>query len=125
MVVINHFADEDAVVRDDRIVNDQYYSEDLLSIQTVHNKDGGWKNDPEGHIIDLGWYPESDPNGVYRLVLLRINWNNILVDIESRDRQLIRVAIERMMEMVTQGVDDREISPLLSKELGLPPLTSR
>lgn len=114
-VIINHFGDEDPVVRDGRIVNDQYYNEDLLSIETIRYEPGRWVNDPEGHAIDLGWYPESDPDGHYRLVLLRGDWDHVVVEIESRDRQVIHTAIEEAMEMVHQGVDDREISRLIQK----------
>lgn len=116
-VIINHFADEDPVIQDGRIVNDQYFSEDVLSIETICFEGGRWVNDLRGHTIDLGWKPEFDPNGRYRLVLLRGDWDNVLVEFESKDRHVIRIAIERMMEMVTQGVDDQEISSLLMKEL--------
>lgn len=118
-VIINHFADEDPVIKDGRIVNDHFYSEDLLYIETIRGDDGRWVNNVEGHTIELGWLPESDPNGRYRLELLRSHLNHLLLEVESRDRQIIRVAIERAMEMVTQGIDDREISPLLTKELNV------
>jgi len=111
-VVTNNFGDEDPIVRDGHLVNDQYYCEDLLSIERIKHEGGLWVNDSDGHAVDLGWYPDSDPEGNYRLVVMRRDWNNVLVKIESKDRQVIRVAIERCLELITQGVEDQEISHL-------------
>lgn len=109
-VIRNHFVDEDPVIRDGRFVNNEYFTQDVLSIETLRYEPGRWVNNRGGHIIDLGWYPDSDPNGQYRFVLLRGDWDNVIAQIESRDRQVIRLAIENAMEMVRQGIDDAEIS---------------
>lgn len=115
-VITNHFGDEDPIVRDGHIVNDLYYCEDLLSIESIKHEGGLWVNNVDGHAIDLGWYPDSNPEGKYRLVVMRRDWNNVLVKVESTDRHVIRVAIERCLEMITQGVEDQEISYLFKTE---------
>ncbi|HYH84222.1 MAG TPA: hypothetical protein VEX60_02000 [Pyrinomonadaceae bacterium] len=111
--MINHFGDEDPIVLDGRIVNDQFYTIGLLWIQSMRNDGERWALNPEGHLLDLGWYPDSDPQGSYRLVVIRRDWNNILATIESADRREIRAAIEKCLHLITQGVDDRELSHLV------------
>jgi hypothetical protein len=112
-VIHNSFGDEDLVVRNGAIVNDEFYNEDLLSIEHLQFNGTDWVTEQKGHVLDLGWYPESDPQGHYRLTLLRGDWNNVVVQFESRDREKIRYVIERCFDLVTQGVDDQDISRLI------------
>lgn len=46
-----------------------YLREDLLEIDL-----------PSGLTIDVGWYPEGDPGGAYRIVLFRGHWANQVVE---------------------------------------------
>jgi len=112
-VIHNSFGDEDPVLLNGAIVNDEFYNEDLLSIERLHFNGTDWVMAQNGHVLDLGWYPESAPQGCYRLALLRGDWNNVVVRFESREREKIRAVIERCFDLVTQGVDDQDISRLI------------
>ncbi|MDZ7951658.1 hypothetical protein [Nostoc sp. DedQUE09] len=112
-IIHNSFGDEDPVVCDGVIVNDEFYNEDLLSIERIQFNETDWSTDLTGHVFDLGWYPESDPKGSYRLTLLRGDWNNVVVQFESKDRVKIHAIIEKLFDLITQGVDDQEISRLI------------
>jgi hypothetical protein len=64
---------------------DTYFVEDLL--QFTNNK--------FNLVLDLGWYPNSDKNGTYKLFLIKnYNWENPLEYFESRDTKAIVDKIE-------------------------------
>ena len=46
-----------------------YLDQDILDIKL-----------PNGNSIDVGWHPESDPNGSFRIVVYRDYWSNQLTD---------------------------------------------
>ncbi len=77
-VIYNSFGDEDPVIRDESIENDEYYKEDLLSIERLWFNGTSWNTEPNGYVLDLGWYPEADPQGRYCLTLLRGDWDHTL-----------------------------------------------
>ncbi|MEQ9235911.1 hypothetical protein [Coleofasciculus sp. E2-BRE-01] len=112
-VIHNSFGDQDPVIDNGCIVNDEFYSEDLLSIEPIRFNGTTWIIDHNGYALDLGWYPESDPNGCYRITLLRGNWNNVILKLESRDRYKICAVIEQCFNLITQGINDEEISRLI------------
>ncbi len=48
--------------------------------------------------IDLGWYPDGDPGGNYRLVtILDDNWENPVLTVETRSTQEIVDTMELWM----------------------------
>lgn len=109
--VIRHsFGDVDPTVEDGVIVNDEFYNEDLLSIEPLRLTEHGWVVDQEGYALDLGWYPEANPEGCYRLTLLKGGWEQVLVEQESRDRHKIHALIEQCFGLIAQGVQDDEIA---------------
>ncbi|WP_094265748.1 hypothetical protein [Paludifilum halophilum] len=51
----------------------------------------------EDLLLDLGWYPEADPSGQYRLELIKnTNWEKPLLSFSSRDKSEITELIERI-----------------------------
>jgi hypothetical protein len=112
-VIHNSFGAEDPIVNNGSIVNDEYYNEDLLVIERIHFDGEKWATGLNEHILDLGWYPEADPEGCYRFTLIRGNWDNILVTFESKDRQKIKAVIENSLAMITQGIGDEDIERLI------------
>lgn len=114
--ILKHsFGDEDPIVVNGAIVNDAFYSEDLLSIEPLRFDGTSWFTDESGYVLDLGWYPEADPQGCYRLTLLKEDWNHIVSQFESRNRYEIHQLIERCFDLITQGLDEQHISTLLKK----------
>lgn len=112
-VIHNSFGDEDPVVSDGSIINDEFYNEDLLSIEPIQFNGTNWVTDRNGYAFDLGWYPEADPEGCYRLILLRGDWNNIVVQFESKERHEISQVIKQCFDLILQGIDGQEISSSL------------
>ncbi|NJR67254.1 MAG: hypothetical protein HC771_00285 [Synechococcales cyanobacterium CRU_2_2] len=104
------FGDVDPVVNDGVIVNDEFYSEDLLVIEPLRFDGGGWVVDQSGYAFDLGWYPEANPEGFYRLTLLKGGWDDVIVQFQSRDRHQVHRLIEQCFSWVAQGAGDEEIA---------------
>lgn len=114
-VIHNSFGDEDPIVQEGVIVNDEFYNEDLLSIEPLSFKETNWIVETTGYLIDLGWYPEADPEGNFKLVLLKDDWDNIVASIESSDRYVIHAAIEKMFDLITSGVGEDQLRAVLSE----------
>ena len=109
-VLLNHFAEEDPVVVGDSIINDLYFSEDILWIHSMRLAGDNFELELEGYSLDLGWYPASDPNGKYKLRFMRRNWENIIVETESVNRQEIRAVAELCLSLASEGIEDAELS---------------
>lgn len=72
--------------------NSDWFDEDLLWLTRVRIGAEGIQRQVGD--IDVGWYPSSALDGTYRLYLLgRDGWDEILIDIVSRDRHIIAHAI--------------------------------
>lgn len=67
------------------------------------------------YVIDLGWYPDQDPEGQYRLVLLQENWDDILCTFESPDRFEIRDTLERWLDQVNRAPNRVKLEKRLNK----------
>lgn len=74
------------------------FSEDLLylSAEMVHKRNGQTKVQKLG--IDLGWYPEGNPDGNFRLqAILDENWENPLLEFSSRNKDEIVQTLEKWL----------------------------
>jgi hypothetical protein len=108
-VIHNTFGDEDPLIQNGWIVNHDYYSEHLLSIQPLKFQDNHWEIDPEGCQIRLGWYPQSNPNGCYHLRLLQGDQDQEMFEYTSKKRSAIRQVIEQCFSFIAQGLDLEQI----------------
>jgi hypothetical protein len=57
-----------------------------------------------GLMVDVGWYPDEDPAGGYRLVVLE--GDHLGVErhrFETRDPQALIVALERLLDLINRG----------------------
>ncbi|MCA1993416.1 MAG: hypothetical protein LDL41_15455 [Coleofasciculus sp. S288] len=115
-IIYNSFGDEDPIISNGSIVNDEFYGEDLLSIEPIRFNGTNWITDRTGYAFDLGWYPESDPDGCYRLTLIRGDWNNVVIQFESKKRHEVSQVIKQCFDLIAQGVDEQEISRLIELE---------
>lgn len=67
-----------------------YFSEDLLYISTEITRKRNEQTEIQTLGIDLGWYPEGDPNGSFKLqAILNDNWENPLLSFSSRNKDEI------------------------------------
>ena len=97
LVVKNAFLDVSPEIVNGRISPPGVFVQDILSIE---RRIAGQPPPSDRHfIIDLGWYPDEDPNGGFRLAVLLSNWDNVLKSIESRDREIIRSTLERWLDI--------------------------
>lgn len=78
------------------------FNEDILQIINTHRR----------RIIDLGWYPEFNVNGQYRLMVIEWTndceqqpefWDHPLIKYCSRDIEDIKKKIEGLAKKVTEG----------------------
>lgn len=54
--------------------------------------------------IDLGWYPDIDPSGHYRVVAIKdANWENPIEEYESRNKDEIKNKIEFLLEKFSRN----------------------
>lgn len=115
--VLHHsFGDVDPIVCNGSIVNFEYYQEDLLLLQSIEPAGTQWAPKPNGYLLDLGWYPDADPNGAYRIRIIRgKNGHNILITTTSKDRQKIRMVIEQCLDLLNRGTEEQEILRLIAQ----------
>lgn len=76
-----------------------YLTEDLVYI--VPKKP---RNNADNYAIDLGWYPDGNPDGQYGLVVIRNNdWNNPVESVDSRNHEEIVKKIEEFLIQYRPG----------------------
>jgi hypothetical protein len=117
-VCYNSFGDEDMRVADVSIENFWYYKEDLLWLQSMRstkNPDSCYELDPAGWLVDVGWYPDSDPNGAYSLHVFRLDpeedgWPIDPPQFRSRNRYQIRAVLEYIVNHIAHPGDNAETS---------------
>lgn len=81
-----------------------HHSEDLLQIRSCKVVDGAWQADPDGYLVDLGWYPDGEPTGAYRLVVVRPDFRgDTVIEVSHREQSVIRQAIEICVAGITRG----------------------
>ncbi len=117
VVIHNTFGDEEPKIEDGTIINDEFYNENLLSIEQMYFDGQNWQINPQGYILDLGWYPEANPEGCYRLTLLKSNWENIIAEVESKKHEVIQYFIKRCFNLILQGIEERQIAELITQDL--------
>lgn len=101
-VTYNKFYDVDPVLSADSnyfIENWGFFTEDLLQIVKMKINNGKWfiPEREDTILFDLGWYPDSDINGHYRLELVDGEWNEIK-SISTKDRFVIKETLEEWLE---------------------------
>jgi len=73
------------------------FTEDLL--QTKHKR--------YNVLIDLGWYPEADPEGCFGIDVIKdMDWENPLETFESRSKSEVVDKIEELLWRLGEGMID-------------------
>ena len=113
-VAKNDFYDLSPEVLDGNLSPAGVFVQDILSIERWR---GGTPVSPEqDFVLDLGWYPDGDPEGRYRLVLLRKNWDHVLQTFESRDRYAIQRTLDRWLELCNAATGLDQLVEQLQRE---------
>lgn len=77
----------------------ELFGEDILQIESMILENGAWILPLEHFLIDLGWYPEADPKGHYKLLLVLVDstkskkWKELRT-FRSKDRFEVRDMLE-------------------------------
>ena len=75
-----------------------FFVEDILHIYTDHTRKRNKRVETQRLAIDLGWYPDGDPEGAFRLeAILDDDWINPLLSFTSRRQQEIVDALENWL----------------------------
>jgi hypothetical protein len=75
--IINEFYDIDSNEKTFESDLKFYFMEDLLELKNIQN----------GTFIHLGWYPEFDPKGAFKIVVLDSDYNGkIIKEFESKSK---------------------------------------
>jgi hypothetical protein len=110
-ICYNQFFDVAPVVEDGEQLNDTYFKEDLLWMQSMRSSatpDVPYEVDPGGWLADIGWYPEGEPAGAYSLHLFRLDpaedaWPAAPPRFRSPNRFLIRSVLEYVLARLHAG----------------------
>lgn len=101
-VTYYQFEDVDPDIDGNEIVNWEYYKTSLAQFHKMELVDGQYQILEEHLLIDLGWYPEGEPDGAFHLVLAKMtpegSWDE-LKQFKSQDRFSIRDKIEEWMKI--------------------------
>ena len=85
-----------------------YLTQDLLSVRSTAPEDtpaAGWE-------LDVGWYPDGDAGGAYRLVLVDAD-GEPAVRLESRHAEIVRDAVALCLNRLNEGAPADQIQQLL------------
>ena len=74
------------------------YTEDILYMYTNMSRKKNKELETQTLVIDLGWSPDSDPKGTFRLLaILNDNWENPLLEFSSRKKKEVVKKLERWL----------------------------
>lgn len=108
-VISNSFYEGEMIVENDNIVNYLSYQEDVLFIEECsYSSEGQTMIDKTGYKIDLGWYPDSNPNGFYKLTILIEGWNNVVAEFNSKDKSQVIEKLEQALLIINENRSDIE-----------------
>lgn len=99
-VVFNEFTDIDPmeIPTENEEMWLYYFSEDLLYLCAETVRKQNKKTQVQKFGIDLGWYPEGDPDGSFKLqAILNENWKNPLLEFSSRSKDEIVQTLEKWL----------------------------
>ncbi|WP_424769421.1 hypothetical protein [Paenibacillus sp. sgz302251] len=92
---------------EDFLKNWDYFTEDILHIIKLDYSNGQMCIPTEGEesiIIDLGWYPDSSPEGEYALQIVKDNgyWD-VLKEKRTKNRFDIKETLEEWLELLSSN----------------------
>lgn len=71
------------------------FNEDILYMYAASSRKRNGEIEQQKLALDLGWYPDGEPGGKYRLLaILNDNWEQPLLEFSSRSKKKIAEMIE-------------------------------
>ncbi len=81
-----------------------YYTEDLLWVVNAGYVAGeGYQVRDNAYNIDLGWYPDGHPKGMFRLVVYWDDWGNVVKEFKTQNRFAVRDKLEKWLIKYANG----------------------
>jgi hypothetical protein len=87
---------------------DSYLTQDILVIRKLKYSEKDWESAQDGIIIYLGWYPDMDPSGSYRLEIFAANESLLLAEFTDRRNSVVREAVDICLELAAHGANADE-----------------
>lgn len=76
------------------------FNEDILLMNYKLVRRRNKQTEEQEIAVDLGWYPDGDPNGKFRLqAILNKDWNDPLLDFSSRSKDEIVKTLEKWLRV--------------------------
>ena len=86
----------------DLIENFTAYKEDVLTLERMAIEGSGWVIPKENNLlIDVGWYPDSDPSGEYVLRLYRNKWHDCVHEKAAPDQKTL---VEKLDDLLNSDL---------------------
>jgi hypothetical protein len=83
---------------------DSYLSQDLLQLRSTARAGSS-----AGYTIDVGWRPDGDATGAYRLRVVRESWDDVVIKLDTPDLAAICRAIDTCTWRLAEGVSPEMI----------------
>jgi hypothetical protein len=103
-VVVNSFVEIDDPHALGQAERDALLSQDLLQLRAGDL------------ILDLGWTPDGDADGAYRLELVRGDWEETLLRFQAPAAETMRHAVELCLGQLARDADPASLQALLAQD---------
>ncbi|MFJ8324235.1 hypothetical protein ACIQ9D_10995 [Streptomyces anulatus] len=107
-----HFGEGEAPAADDY---ELYLTQDILTVRQISPGAEGYFERSGALSIYLGWYPDGDPDGSYRLDLYRNGIDERIGFFEQRSTSIIRNALNLCLSLGAHHAEDSEIMDALGE----------
>lgn len=101
-VIFNNFVEFDELEDLDPMEVESYLSQDILTISQFRPTESGWATTPQGLILDVGWRPDGDLSGEYRMRVVDVDWD-VKLRFEHRSPRVVRYAVETCLRLLSEG----------------------
>jgi hypothetical protein len=108
-VVFNNLVELPPVDALTALERDAYLAQDLLSLRS--SAPAG--SPSAGLTIDVGWSPDGDASGAYRLRVVGESWSDVAIRLDSTHVEVIRDAIALCASRLNEGSSVATIQSLL------------
>jgi len=109
-VVFNKFVELPPAVDVTPADRDAYLSQDILSMLSTTYSGDDWRTGEDSLILDLGWYEPRGVGGLYRLVLLKGSWDEVVISVEDADQYVVRDCIDHILEILSNGASLNDLA---------------
>lgn len=107
-----HFEEGEVPTADDY---ELYLTQDILAVRQISPGVDGYSERSGALSVYLGWYPDGEPDGSYRLDLYRKGVDERIGFFEQRSNSIIRNALNLCLSLGARYAENREIVAVLGE----------